>query len=99
MWPQRPVCACRTSACRPAVSPTANPAGRETRRLSVHMIAYEPPAQPAIDLAATGVASTTLVPIEPIARLSRTRPRVLRQSTDLLRGATAAVAGRVLAAT
>ena len=61
------------------------------------MVAYEPPAQPAIDLAASGIASTTLVPIEPIARLSRTRLRVLRQRTDVLRGGTVVVAGRLLA--
>ena len=61
------------------------------------MIASEPPAQPAIDLAASGIASTTLVPIEPIARLSRTRLRVLRQRTNVLRGGTVVVAGRLLA--
>ena len=61
------------------------------------MVAYEPPAQPAIDLAASGIASTTLVPIEPIARLSRTRLRVLRQRTNVLRGGTVVVAGRLLA--
>jgi len=60
------------------------------------MIAYEPPAQPAIDLAASGIASTTLAPIEPIARPSRTRLRVLRQSTDVLDGATVVVAGKLL---
>ena len=61
------------------------------------MIAYEPPAQPAIDLAATGIASTTLAPIEPIARLSRTRVRVLRQSTEVLYGGSVVIAGRLLA--
>jgi rare lipoprotein A len=61
------------------------------------MIAYEPPAQPAIDLAASGIASTTLAPIEPIAHLSRTRLRVLRQRTNVLQGGTVVVAGRLLA--
>jgi hypothetical protein len=61
------------------------------------MIAYEPPAQPAIDLAAPGIASTTLVPVEPRARLSRTRLRVRRQRTDVPHGSTVVVAGRLLA--
>ena len=61
------------------------------------MIAYEPPAQPAIDLAASGIASSTLAPIEPIARRSRTRLRVRRQSTDVLHGGTVVIAGRLLA--
>src|SRR5438128_9182992 len=61
------------------------------------MIAYEPPAQPAIDLAASGITSSTLAPIEPIGRLSRTRLGVLRQRTDVLHGGTVVIAGRLLA--